>query len=532
MSNLIKEFHFDEQGRDKLLSGIKTIAKSVKSTLGPRGKTVIIESPHHTRGITVTKDGVTVAKAVTVEDPVESLAIQIIREASENTAVSAGDGTTTSIVMAEAMVECAMNNFDGSINTWTVVEHINKYARIVEEKLIEMSRPITGESIVDIASISANNDRSIGQLIADAYSTVGRNGLVTIQNSQDESTYIESTPGIKIDRGYASVQFANNHKRDECILTDEVYVLMTDIELSTPLQIEVLLKSVVESKKKLLIIAPTTVDFNNLIAMNVVKNKFGWAVIEPPQFGYKSAEMMGDIAVATGGVFFSQSTGDDLSLATIDDLGVVSKAVINRDKTTLIPMEGSSKELDDRVAQLSDRASETKDKKEKDFLNERVAVLKGGVSTIFVGGNSDVEQKEKYDRIEDAVCAVRSAIEEGVVIGGGYAIKRAVESIEEKIGESDKEDMLAFEIIGIGCYAPCVQIMKNAEYTKDQIKAAWDLKGNEGIDIRTGNIIQNMFASGIVDPLKVTRNAFKNAVSVVTTILNTNAIITIKRDDR
>ena len=534
-SSIIKDFHFDQEGREKLLKGIETISKSVKSTLGPRGRTVIIESPNHTNGITVTKDGVTVAKSVTVEDPVESLAVQIIRAASENTASSAGDGTTTAIVIAEAMVSEALKNQKiQEMNTWSVVEHINKYAADIETYLQSISKPIDDyESIKQVATISANNDPEIGEIIASAYEKVGKNGLVTVQNSLDENTTVESTAGIRIDRGYYSEHFSNNQKRDECILED-AYVLMTDIEISTVTQIELLLKQIVSKRDKLLIIAPCSAQFVSTMAMNVVKNKLGFCLIEPPQFGYKSQEMMSDIAVATGGKFFSQSTGDDLSLISIEDLGFVKKVVSSREKTTIVPDQDNTDEtIDYRVLELKVQASEARDKKSKDFLNERIAILKGGISTVFVGGSSDVDQKERYDRVDDAVCAVRSAIEEGVVIGGGQALLRAVGQYRGYTSISPEDDA-AMSIVIAGCVYPFFQIMKNAGTVESSIEEyceryVLNKDSNIGMNVKTMEEV-DMFEAGIIDPLKVTRNAFKNAVSVVTTIINTNAIITLRRE--
>ena len=309
----MNELFFDQEGRDKLISGIKKISRAVKSTLGPLGNTVILESQHHTRGLTVTKDGVTVAKGINLEDPVENLAVRMVKEAADRTATSAGDGTTTAIVLTEAIVTEGMKALTTETNVSELVREINTITERVIQNLSKKSKKVTGRTLRDVATISSNNDKDLGKLISDVYKKVGKDGVVTVENSQTPETYYEVTNGIKIQRGYTSRLFVNNQKSDECVL-DDVYILATDLEINNILNIENILKPVIQQNKKLLIIGECSQNVINTIGMNVVKNNLKFCNIVPPQFGYKTKELMSDIALSVGAKYFSESTGDDLSL--------------------------------------------------------------------------------------------------------------------------------------------------------------------------------------------------------------------------
>jgi chaperonin GroEL len=511
------EVYFDQEGRDKLLRGVKIMSNAVKSTLGPSGKTVIIDSPNHTRGLTITKDGVTVAKSIHLSDPVENMAVRIVREASERTAMTAGDGTTTAVVITEALVEGGM-----ALNAdWGTVKKINQLSDRTEGLLNKMSVRTTKRWIEDIATISANNDRHIGKLIADTYKKIGKNGVVTVEKSMTTETYAEVIKGIRMDRGYTNKLFVNNQKNDEYVVED-CYILMTDIELSAITQIQGVLEPVINSRKPLLIVAPCSANFTNTIAANVLKNNLKYCIVEPPQFGYKQHELMQDLAVATGGRFFSQMSGDDTSLISFDDLGLASKVVVSRDKTVLVPdpRTDNSEALEALVSELKQAHDQATKKQDKDFIKERISYLTGGVGIIHVGGNSDVEQKELYDRVDDSVCAVQSAMEDGIVAGGGLALYRIGEQL---LNESYNDKVVECFVNAI--QAPFYQIIKNADldsqFILDMLR---DTSGNEGLNVKTSEI-GDMFDMGIVDPLKVTKTALKNAISVATTILTTNAII-------
>ena len=521
-----KNLKFGQEGRDKLINGIKTISEAVKSTLGPSGQTVLIESPQHTHGITVTKDGVTVAKAVSLIDPVENLAVQMMKEAADRTASSAGDGTTTAIVLTEALVLEGMKFIDDA-NKTQVLRDMVKITDETVKLLKKGSRKVTKRNLKDVATISANNDPHLGKIISDVYNEVGVNGIVTVDKSQTSETYYESTRGIKVDRGYSSPMFINDQKKDECIL-DDVYVLVSDAEIGNILNIEKILKPIIQENSKLLIIAPCSSNVLNTLAANVVKSNLKVCVVQPPNFGYKQHELMHDIAISVGATYFSEKTGDDLSIMTIDDLGHASKVISGDKSTIIIKDEGSHIDgIDERVEQLWDSHKNTNIKHEKEFILSRIASLTGGIGVIYAGGKTDLEQKELYDRIDDAVCAVRSALEEGILTGGGLALWEA----SNELGDFDNIYGLdSINIMQKALKEPFNQIIRNAGGNVDEIVESMLEEGdyNYGYNSKTGEY-GDMYKMGVIDPLKVTKNALQNAVSVAVTILSTNAIITMAR---
>ena len=517
--NMNNELYFDQDGRERLISGIRKISKAVKSTLGPLGKTVVIESPHHTRGLTVTKDGVTVAKSISLKDDVENLAVRMMKDAADRTATSAGDGTTTAIVLTEAMIEEGLN-VAKDINMTEVSRLVTKLTDELIADLGKKAKKVSGRTLKDVATISANNDRELGKLIAEVYSQVGKDGVVTVENSETTETYYEVTDGIKIDRGYASRLFINNQKTDECIL-DDVYILCTDLEINSIMNIEEVLKPIIQQNKKLLIIGNPNQNVINTMGMNVVKNGLKICSIVPPQFGYKTKELMSDIAMSVGAKYFSESTGDDLSLITMADLGHAKKVVVGQDKTVIIRDEKTSDEVEARIEELKGALDRATKKGDKDFIRERIASLNGGIGVIYVGGDSDIEQKEKFDRVDDAVCAVRSAIEEGILPGGGTSLYLSTLSYEKGEG---REMGTAKAILNSALIAPIMQILENAG--QDTAICTEIEEFGEGYNVKTMEF-GNMYKMGIIDPAKVTKNALKNAVSVAMTILTTNAIITI-----
>ena len=525
-----KHLNFGEDGQKKLIKGISQIASAVKSTLGPSGNTVLIESPHHTHGITVTKDGVTVAKAVDLLDPVENLAVRMMKEAADRTASSAGDGTTTSIVLTEALVKCGVNVLDtfNDVNKTEVLREMVNVTDEVVERLRKMSKKVTKRRLLDVATISSNNDRSIGKIIADVHGEVGENGIVTVEKSQTSETYYETTNGIKVDRGYTSPLFINNHKRDECVMED-VYVLVSDAEVSNILQIETVLKPIIQEGKKLLIIAPCGTNVVNTLAANVMKSNLSICNIIPPQFGYKQHELMQDIALSIGATYFSEKTGDDLSIIQADDLGHCSKVIVGRDSTVILKDDSDENEgvIKTRVEELWEQHKLTVHPDEKEFVLSRIASLTGGIGVVYVGGNTDLEQKELYDRVDDAVCAVRSALVEGILPGGGIALY----NVANQVGDYDYSDIsgskkIAHAILDTALRAPLMQILMNAGLSIDDIYGDGEIV--EGYDVKN-RVYGDVYKMGIIDPVKVTRSALQNAVSVAVTILSTNAIITMAR---
>lgn len=537
-----KSLSFDEEGRKKLISGIDKISRAVKSTLGPRGKTVLIESQNHTHGMTVTKDGVTVAKAIDLLDPVENLAVRIMKRAADKTAQDAGDGTTTAIVLTEALIKEFYDiGIDGTLNVTETLRHLEEICRDTLARLSKSATPVGKRKLLDVATISANNDKVLGKLIADTYKEVGENGIVTVENSQSEATYSDVTRGFKFDRGYGSSLFINNHKRDECILED-VYVLVSDAEISNVLTIESILKPILTQNKKLLLIAPCSGNVINTLAANVMKNKIKVCTVQPPQFGYKQHELMNDIALSIGATYFSEQTGDDLSIINFNDLGHAQKVIIGRESTIIIKDEGDSdrdKDIGKRVSELWEQHKSTEKKSDQDFILHRIASLTGGVGVIYAGGTTDLEQKERYDRIDDAVCAVRSALQEGILPGAGISLITQAqyinstifaEAMNHKDGVS-KEKEVAMRIFSNALRAPFRQIMTNAGLNPESIAEEIALRGgpiDDGYDVKNDKY-GSLLKLGVIDPAKVTKSALGNAVSVAITILSTNAIITLAR---
>ena len=523
-----KELHFDSDGRKKLLSGITQIAKAVKSTLGPQGNTVLIESQEHIGGITVTKDGVTVAKSINLLDSVENLAVRIMKEAADKTATSAGDGTTTAIVITEALVSKGLELLEEGINRAEVLRLLQSESNKIVDILKKQSKKITGKKLKDVAVISANNDEEIGDLIYKVYSEVGKDGIVTVEKSKNHETFYETTKGIKIERGYSSPLFINNQKHDECVYED-VKILVTDAEITNILQIENALKPIINKKEKLLIIAPCSTAFVNTLAANVMKNSLKLVNIPPPDFGYRQHELMQDIALSVGATYFSEKTGDDLSLISYDDLGHCSKVIVGRDSTVVIKDEQENSEaIKERVEELWGAHKINKRKQEKSFIEKRIASLTGGIGVMYVGGNTDLEQKELYDRVDDAVCAVKSALEEGILPGGGVSLYNIgndydVKTIEHKEKSAKK---ISYEILAKALQAPLEQILSNAGL--ENVYLGKQREKNEGFDVKNEKW-GDMYDMGIIDPMKVTRSALQNAISVAITLLSTNAIVTIKR---
>jgi chaperonin GroEL len=522
-----KRIYFDSDGTEKLVNGIRTISKAVKSTLGPSGNTVLIESPEHTKGITVTKDGVTVARSIELLDPVENLAVRMVKEAADRTATSAGDGTTTAIVLTEALILGGLSLIGNGTSRTEVLRELILLSDGVVASLKKESKKLSNAMLYDVATISANNDKAIGRIIADIYKDIGREGIVTVEKSQTSNTYTETTKGLKVDRGFTSPLFITDQGKDECVLEDTM-VLVSDIEISTVLQIEQILKPIITEGKRLLIISPCSTNFITTLAANVLKGTLRACVIAPPNFGYKQSELMQDIAISVGATYFSEKTGDDLSLMNYGSLGHVQKAVVGRDKTILLRSSArvNQEAVAERVGQLTSAMNNANKKADKDFLLERIASLTGGIGVIRVGGNTDLEQKELYDRIDDAVCAVRSALEEGILPGAGKALVDV--DLKGIVGGNPSKDReCAGMILSQALSAPIRQILKNADMDYDQVYKK-DTPHGHGYNLKT-NKMGDLVHMGVIDPTKVTRSALENAVSVATTILSTNAIVTMAR---
>lgn len=513
---IVKEIHFGDNGQKKLKKGIKKIAGAVKSTLGARGRTVLIESEQHIGGLTVTKDGVTVAKSINLYDPTENLAVMMMRQAAERTATVAGDGTTTSIVLAEAIIDAADKYLSETDNVTEVIREINQISGQIVQKLDKKSKKLSGKKLIDVATISANNDKEVGKMIADAFSEVD---MVTVENSMTTSTYVEIIKGMKIDRGYSSRLFINDHKKQECVL-DNPYILITDHEINNIQNLERILIPIVTQQKSLLIIGELGQNALNTLNANVAAGKIKACAIMPPSFGYRKKDLLEDLAVALGGVYYSEDTGDDLSLIDLDHLGRASKVIVSKGMTVFMHNASQEEAIIERVNELKEMRDDATSDEEKNFLNERIANLSGGVGVIYVGALSDIEQKEKKDRIDDAVCAVQAALEDGILPGGGVALLDCAMSV-------CAYNTVADNIMREALQAPFKQIVTNAGKNCDEI--LFNRQDGMGYDVK-GEQYGDMMKLGIIDPTKVTKNALLNAVSVATTIMSTNAIITNVRD--
>ena len=516
---IVKEIHFGDEGQKKLKSGIKKIAGAVKSTLGARGRTVLIESEHHVGGITVTKDGVTVAKSINLYDPTENLAVMMMRQAADKTATIAGDGTTTSIVLAEAIIDASDKYLKENDNVTEVIRGINDITKRVISKLDKMSKKVNGKRLYDVAAISANNDNDLGKMIGDAFSEVS---LVTVENSMNSETRVEIINGMRIERGYTSQYFVNDQKKQECVL-ENPYVLICDHEINNISNLEKILAPIVSQGKSLLIIGTLGPNALQTLNVNVYQGKIKACNIIPPSFGYRQKDLLKDLAVALGGTYFSDDTGDDLSIATLSDLGKASKVIVKKDMTVFMHHADFKQDIDNHLVELNEMINQTDDQVDREFLRERIANISGGIGVIYVGAQSDIEQKEKRDRIDDAVYAVMAALEEGILPGGGIALLECASEY------SFSDDDVASQIMSEALVAPFRQILVNAGKNPHEIEMGIFEKGH-GYDVKAEKF-GDMMKMGIIDPTKVTKNALLNAVSVATTIMSTNAIITNIRAD-
>jgi len=534
----VKEIYYDDDARSKLISGITKLAKAVKSTLGARGRTVLIESKQHVGGITVTKDGVTVASSINVSDATEDLAINLMKEAAGNTANEAGDGTTTSIVLAEALVTTATSLLKDtdSIDVVGVTREMQAMCDETISYLRKLSRKMTNKTIESVATISANNDKELGGLIADTYKEVGKNGVVTVDNSEGPHTYAEVVSGIQIDRGWTSPLFVTDTKTQEGVMDNNPYVLITDHEIPSVDSIEGLLRPIIAGKKELLIIGNLDSRFQATLNSNIAKQGANIKIkhIIPPQFGWKQHDLMRDLAVALGGKYVCSQHGDDLSLVTLDHLGSADRIVVGQNKTLIFPKAEREGDITEHLKALWDEHDGLKlkdmnaQKDEQAFIKERIATLAGNIGIIKVGAQTEMELKEKRDRVDDAVCATRAAMEEGILPGGGVALCNAADKLFSKYCKTDLIDKdpksVAAGIMFRSLLEPYVQILRNAGMEDTSLEQP---KGNWGWDVKEMKYV-DMYKAGIIDPTKVTVCALKNAVSVATTILTTNAIITNK----
>jgi chaperonin GroEL len=518
-----KEIIFEEEGRRALLRGVEKLAKAVKVTLGPAGRNVILEKKFGSP--TITKDGVTVAKEIELPDPFENLGAQLVREVASKTSDVAGDGTTTATILAEAIFRNGLKYIASGANAIEIKRGIDTAVEKVVEELKKMSREVQGrKEISEVASISANNDREIGEKIAEAMDKVGKDGVITVEEAKGIETYVEIVEGMQFDRGYISPYFVTNPEKMECVL-EEPYILIYDKKISSIRDILPILEKVAQQGKPILVIAE---DVEGEALATLVVNKLRGVLqacaVKAPGYGDRRKAMLEDIAILTGGKVISEEAGMKLESAQLSDLGRAKRVVVDKDNTTIVEGYGSKENIKARIAQIKAQIEETKSDYDREKLQERLAKLAGGVAVIYVGAATETEMKEKKARIEDALHATKAAVEEGIVPGGGVAYIRAKKALENLKLEGDKQ--FGVEIIKQALVEPLKQIAENAGYNGAVIaEKVEQLPETHGFDALTGEF-KDMIEAGIIDPTKVERIALQNAASVAGLLLTTEALVT------
>jgi chaperonin GroEL len=509
-SEIVKDINFGDLANEKVVAGVEKLAKAVKSTLGASGKCVIYEDA---RGLPViTKDGVTVAESVVLFDPVENMGATLIKEAARNTVREAGDGTTTATVLAESLLK-EVNTCD--INIREVKDGIKSGLKKVNNYLDKVSVKIEGDMLESVSSISCNNDAELGKIIAEAYTKVGKDGVVLMEESPTEETYVEVVDGVQIDSGLTSPHFVTDKDKQVCEL-DNPLVLIVSSEIPNIRKIQKILEHVIKNKRPLLIVAPVDQQVKAALCMNKVKGNIKVNIVDLPGFGPTKDDTVADLAFLVGAKVINEQLGDDLDLIDVDCLGEAYTAITD-DKNTVLTIDTPEDEMEERIASIN----KTIDKWEKNpFIQkkhrQRLAMLSGSVGMVKVGADSKVELKEKKDRIEDAIYATKAALKEGIVPGGGIALLNASQEITaDAVGE---------EILLKAIQAPFHTILANAGLEQTEQRPTKGL----GVDVVTGESV-NMIESGIIDPVLVTKSALKNAVSVVTTIISADCVISNMR---
>ncbi|ABS30591.1 MAG: chaperonin GroEL [Candidatus Sulcia muelleri] len=528
---MAKNIQFDIEARDKLKKGVDALANAVKVTLGPKGRNVVLQKSFG--GPQVTKDGVSVAKEIELEDPIENLGAQMVKEVASKTNDIAGDGTTTATVLAQAIVREGLKNVAAGANPMDLKRGIDKAVEAVVNDLKKQSREVGGsnEKIKQVASISANNDEAIGELISVAFDKVGKEGVITVEEAKGIETTVDVVEGMQFDRGYQSPYFVTNS--DKMITEfDNPYILLSDKKISSMKDLLPILEPVAQSGKPLLIISEE-VEGEALatLVVNKIRGALKVAAVKAPGFGDRRKAMLEDIAILTGGTVISEETGSKLEDTKLSFLGKAERVTIDKDNTTIVNGNGKKSDIESRVNQIKAQIEKTTSDYDKEKLQERLAKLAGGVAVLYVGAASEVEMKEKKDRVDDALHATRAAVEEGIVAGGGVALVRAIKSLNGlKVDNVDQDT--GIKIVKRSLQEPLRQIVANAGEEGSVIVAKVAEGKNEfGYDAKLGEY-KNMISEGIIDPTKVTRVALENAASVSGMLLTTECVITeIKKEE-
>ncbi len=527
---MAKEIKFNTEARELLKKGVDELANAVKVTLGPKGRNVIIEkkfgAPH------ITKDGVSVAKEVELADPLENMGAQMLKEVASKTGDNAGDGTTTATVLAQSIINVGLKNVAAGANPMDLKRGIDKAVAKVVASIKSQSKEVGDDNskIEQVATISANNDHEIGKLIADAMAKVKKEGVITVEEAKGTDTTVEVVEGMQFDRGYLSPYFVTNTEKMEAEL-ENPYILIHDKKISNLKEILPILEATVQSGRPLLIIAED-MDGEALATLVVNRLRGGLKVcsVKAPGFGDRRKEMLEDIATLTGGVVISEEKGLKLEGATLDMLGSAEKVTVNKDNTTIVNGAGNKDAIAARVNQIKAQIAATTSDYDHEKLQERLAKLAGGVAVLYVGAASEVEMKEKKDRVDDALSATRAAVEEGIVPGGGVAYIRAISSLDGLKGDNEDETT-GIEIIKRAIEEPLRQIVFNAgKEGAVYVQKVKEGKGDFGYNARKDEF-ENFFEAGVIDPAKVTRVALENAASIAGMLLTTECIIADKKED-
>ena len=528
---MAKEIKYNVEAREALRQGADALANAVKVTLGPKGRNVIIEkkfgAPH------ITKDGVTVAKEIELADAYQNTGAQLVKEVASKTGDDAGDGTTTATVLAQAIIAEGLKNVTAGASPMDIKRGIDKAVAKVVDSIKHQAEKVGDnyDKIEQVATVSANNDPVIGKLIADAMRKVSKDGVITIEEAKGTDTTIGVVEGMQFDRGYLSAYFVTNTEKMECEM-EKPYILIYDKKISNLKDFLPILEPAVQSGRPLLVIAED-VDSEALttLVVNRLRSQLKICAVKAPGFGDRRKEMLEDIAVLTGGVVISEEKGLKLEQATIEMLGTADKVTVSKDNTTIVNGAGAKENIKERCDQIKAQIAATKSDYDREKLQERLAKLSGGVAVLYVGAASEVEMKEKKDRVDDALRATRAAIEEGIVAGGGVAYIRAIESLDGLKGENDDETT-GIAIIKRAIEEPLRQIVANAgKEGAVVVQKVSEGKGDFGYNART-DVYENMHAAGVVDPAKVTRVALENAASIAGMFLTTECVIVEKKEDK
>ena len=520
---MAKQIYFNTKSRENLRKGVDILANAVKVTLGPKGRNVILDKKFGAP--TITKDGVTVAKEIELKDPVENIGAQLVKEVASKTADDAGDGTTTATILAQAIFNNGIKNVAAGANPMDLKRGVDKAVKCVVADLKSQSKEIKDASeIAQIATVSANNDRDIGNMVADAMDKVGRDGVITVEEAKSTETEVKTVEGMQFDRGYLSPYFVTNSDKMEVEL-EKPYILIYDKKISAMKELLPVLELISQSGKPLLIIAED-IEGEALatIVVNKIRGTLKVAAVKAPGFGDRRKAMLEDLAILTGGTVISEERGYKLESATIDYLGTANKINIDKDNTTIVSGAGKKSDINARVNQIKKQIENTTSEYDKEKLQERLAKLSGGVAILYVGAATEVEMKEKKDRVDDALHATRAAVQEGIVAGGGIAFIRAINSLD-KLDLDNEDQNTGVIIVKTALESPIRTIVENSGGEGSVvIQKVKENKNDFGYNAAT-DTYESMFAAGIIDPTKVTRLALENAASIASLLITTECVI-------